>query len=68
MYRALTLLEICEMSMLFLGCFVLLNTNCLEKKTFLKKGNREHFSIRTVAAITGSKIHIYRAWQIRAEW
>lgn len=37
MYKPLTLLEICEMSMLFLGCFVLLNTNCLGKKTFLKK-------------------------------
>lgn len=37
MYRALTLLEICEISMLLLSCFVLLSTNCLEKKTFLKK-------------------------------
>lgn len=53
--------------MLFLGCFVLANTNCLEKKILLKK-EIEHFSIPTVAAITGSKIHIYRAWQIRAEW
>lgn len=66
MYRALTLLEICEISMLSLGCFVPFNINCLGKN-FSEKGNQEHFSIPTVAAITGKKIHICRAQQIRAE-